>query len=78
MTRWLIQALLLDSNEKLFQVTSWKPTWGRFGIEWPSMLIDRIGHRAHVAPVWDRCRLRLTAVKIRELMMPLDPPRKSH
>ena len=38
----------------IIRVKSWRPCWGRYGIEWPSLLVDTIiGQRETVALVWD-------------------------
>ena len=47
----------LSDADALVSVISWWPYWGRHGIEWPHMRIDRRGQRMSVSPVWDRTRL---------------------
>jgi hypothetical protein len=43
----------MSEGDKLVMVTSWWPSIGRHGIEWPSMLIDtRGGRRWRMAPCW--------------------------
>lgn len=53
-----LQWLLLDKDDKLVGVKSWRPSWGRYGIEWPTLLYDRHGQRINGAPVWDWNRVR--------------------
>ena len=55
----LIERLLLLPRDKLVRVKSWKPARGRYGIEWPTMLIDRGGHRRMtITPIWNWSMVR--------------------
>ena len=51
--------LLLNPGEELIRVKSWVPGIGKYGIEWPTMLINMpYDTRQTVSPVWNRARLR--------------------
>jgi hypothetical protein len=53
MTR-LIEWLLMRPCDKVVKVKSWKPAWGKYGMEWPAMLVDMNGYRRVTAtPVWN-------------------------
>lgn len=46
--------LLLNPKDRLVRVQSWRPSWGKYGLEWPTMLIDRRGFQRSVqTPVWN-------------------------
>lgn len=50
----LVAWLFLPSRDRLIKVTSWRPSLGRYGMEWPGMLIDAHGYQRHrVTPVWN-------------------------
>ena len=62
--KWFLR-LLLEGDE-LIRVKSWVPYWGRYGLEWPTMLVDtRSGQRSTVSPVWDKARFSELANKLR-------------
>lgn len=49
---------VLGDGYKLVRVRSWRPTWGQYGIEWPTMRVRSPGgHESTMSPVWDRARL---------------------
>lgn len=54
----LISWLLVRPPDKLVFVKSWRPWLGPYGIEWPTMLIDRFGRRRNAAPVWNWALVR--------------------
>lgn len=52
--------LLIDRDYKLIRVKSWRPGWGKYGLEWPTIVYDtKGGLRSVGAPCWDRVFLRL-------------------
>lgn len=52
--RRLIAWLLLRPQDKLIRVKSWWPSWDKYGLEWPTMLIDANGYqRRTVTPIWN-------------------------
>jgi hypothetical protein len=57
--KWFLEWLCLQSGERIIRVKSWRPSWGRYGIEWPCLLIDRLdGSRSTAWPVWDWIRIK--------------------
>lgn len=62
--------LLLGSETKFVRLKSWRPFWGRYGVEWPTMVIDRCGMRSTATPVWDRYHLRAMWYHLRGMRAP--------
>lgn len=57
--RFLLWLLKECPGDKMIRVKSWIPSWGRHGLEWPTMLIEtRAGRRMTATPIWDRQFLR--------------------
>ena len=57
--------LLLADGDRLVDVVSWRPGWGEYGLEWPTMRVDSPGgSRATVSPVWDWHWLREIAARV--------------
>jgi hypothetical protein len=56
----LLAIVFLDRTYKVVRVKSWRPYWGKYGLEWPTILADRMGTRSTVSPVlnWDWLRSR--------------------
>lgn len=53
MTR-VIGWLLFRPKDKILRVKSWRPSLGKYGIEWPTVLMDRNGYqRCTSTPVWN-------------------------
>lgn len=43
-----------DQRTKLIAVKSWMPSIGKYGLEWPTLLIDTfLGQRETATPVWN-------------------------
>jgi hypothetical protein len=56
---WLLRPLLWEEDRVLVKVKSWRPSWGPYGLEWPTMLVDtKGGQRMTVTPVWDSARIK--------------------
>lgn len=47
----------LEPHETLIGIRSIRARWTRDGIEWPTMLVERHGHRVTVTPVWNWAHL---------------------
>ena len=48
----------LNDDETLVKVRSWRPSIGKYGLEWPTMLVDRKGYeRSCVCAVWNWARI---------------------
>lgn len=55
--RFLMWLLVIDVKQ-IIRVKSWRPFFGRFGVEWPTLLVDsKHGQRQTITPVWDRNRI---------------------
>jgi len=51
---------LIEPDDRLVRIKSWRPRWDEHGPLWPTMLVDlRGGQRMTVQPVWDWERVRL-------------------
>lgn len=61
-----IAFLTLDRNDTIVAVKSWRPTMGKHGLEWPTMLVDKPSFRRSATPVWDRARLRNVWQRLRQ------------
>jgi hypothetical protein len=61
--RWMMR-VLLGSGYELIRIKSWRPFWGPWGIEFPTMLVDRMGMRETVTPIWDRWHFRAMAYRM--------------
>lgn len=58
MERFIAWLLFRNTNTTVVRVKSWKPSWGKYGPEWPVLLVNEPGYRRTVAPVWDWCRIK--------------------
>ena len=63
MKKWLTR-VVLGPHYKVVRVKSWKPWLGPYGIEWPVLLVDRLGMRETIVPVWDRYHFRAMAYRL--------------
>lgn len=61
-----IAFLTLDRNDCLVAVRSWRPRMGQHGLEWPTMLVDKLSYRRSATPVWDRARLANVWQRLRQ------------
>lgn len=52
-------SVLLHPGQRLIRVKSYRPYLGRYGLEWPTMLIEtRGGGRETVTPVWNSAKVQ--------------------
>ena len=42
----------MDERDKLVRVRSWWPTLDKYGIGWPTLLVDRVGIGRVSTPIW--------------------------
>lgn len=57
--RWIAERMLWSRRDKLVRVKSWWPSIGPYGIEWPTLLVDRLGRtRVTETPVWNRAMVK--------------------
>ncbi len=47
----------LADDDSFVGVVSWRPSIGRYGIEWPTIRVDRLGRRERSTPVWNWARV---------------------
>ena len=49
-----------DGVHRVVKIKSWQPVMGPYGIEWPTLLVDRQRGcgRQTISPVWNAARVR--------------------
>ncbi len=65
MKQWFAR-IVLGPDYYIVRFKSWRPSIGPYGVEWPTMLVDRRGcYRSTITPVWDRQHFKVLFYRLK-------------